>query len=100
MLTDQQQKFLELSKKAEDTKNFLYKELYPQLDELMIELGLGTHFQDPATSAVYEIVVPKGTYTFYKTIGYNRTKFDGESKGTLSKSAAEGFGYSLKKAGV
>lgn len=95
MLTDQQQKFLELTKKVEELKNSLYKELYPQLDSLMNELGVGSHLQDPETGVVYEIVVPNGTFIPYKTISYNRTKVGDEKRPTLSKSRAQELGYTL-----
>ena len=95
MLTDTQKKFLEVSKRIETLKEEM-KALYPTLDELMVELGVGTHFQDPETKLVYQIVVPKGSFIEYKQVGYERTKKTGETKGSMAMKKAEELGYSLK----
>ena len=94
-MNDTQQKFLELSKQYEALKNQM-KELKPQLQALMLELGEGSHFQDPATLAVYKIIKPTGTFISFDPISYERTKFADEKKGSLSMKKAEELGYSLK----
>ena len=68
--------------------------LTPQYKELE-ELGVGTHFQDPETKAVFEIVEPGGTFVSYKKVTYNRTKIREEKKGTLSKKRAQELGYDV-----
>ena len=95
MLTDAQKKFLELSKKYELLRNEM-KALKPQLTQLLVEIGVGNMFQDEKTLAVYEVVIPTGTYVEYKVIDYNRTKLDGEAKGSLSMKKAEEAGFILK----
>lgn len=97
-MTDAQKKFLELSKQYEQLKAQM-REIKPQLQELMQEIGIGEHFQDPSTLAVYEIVVPTGTFISFDPIAYNRTKLTGEAKGSLSVKKAEELGYSLQKVG-
>ena len=94
-MTDAQAKLLEVSKEYEALKAKM-KELKPQLTELLEEVGIDNHFQDPTTLAVYQIVTPKGKYTFFDTIDYERTKFVDEKKGSLSMKKAEEMGYSLK----
>ena len=94
-MNDTQKKFLELSKQME-ALNAQRKELKPQLEALMVELGVGSHFQDPDTGLVYQIEVPNGTFIEYKRIGYARTKAKEEVKGTLSMKKAEDLGYKVK----
>lgn len=88
-------KFLELSKKYEELKEQM-KVVSEELNQEMLNLGVGSHFQDPETKLVYEIVKPTGTYIDYKEIGYNRTKKPEESKGSMSKTRAVELGYMVK----
>jgi len=94
-MTDAQAKFLELSKQYEGLKKQM-KELKPKLQGLLVEIGVGGHFQDPTTLAVYEIVEPAGTFISFDKISYNRTRIGDEKKGDLSMKKAEELGYSLK----
>jgi hypothetical protein len=94
-LTAKQEKFLELSKQYENLKKQM-KELKPALQDLMAEIGIGKHFQDSKTGAVYEITIPKGTYISFDPISYERTRLEGESKGSLSLKKAEELGYTVK----
>jgi len=93
-MTDTQQKFLEISKRYEALKEEM-KALKPTLQELMTELKVGTHFQDPETQLVYRIEVPTGTYVSFDPITYSRTKKVGEDKGSLAKSEAQKLGYNI-----
>lgn len=95
-MTDTQVKFLELSKKYESLKEQM-KELKPVIQTLLLEIGAGTMFQDPATSLVYRIVRPKGTFISFDEIAYERTKKSTEFKGSLSKKEAEAAGFNLSK---
>jgi hypothetical protein len=88
------EKFLELSKKAEYLKSEL-KSVNELLNTEMTTLGYSTHFQDPETKLVYEIVQPTGTFIEFKTIGYNRTKTKEEKIATLSATRAKELGYIL-----
>lgn len=95
-MTDQQQKFLELSKRYEALKEEM-KAIKPTLQELMLEIGEGNHFQDPSDGTVFKIVKPTGTFIQFDPISYERTKRVGETKGSLSMKKAEELGYALKK---
>ena len=87
--------FLKLSKRYEELKNEM-KELKPLLQEEMTKIGVGNHFQDPETKAVYEIVEPTGTFISFDKVSYNRTRLGDEKKGSLSFKKAEEMGYDLK----
>jgi len=88
------EKVLELIKQYENLKR-QFKELEPTLIEALTEIGIGKHFQDEETRAVYEIIEPARTFISYKKINYNRTKLEGEVKGTLSVKRAKELGYKL-----
>ena len=94
MLTDQQQKIIELSKHRELLKEQI-KESSEKLDALLLEVGVGVSFQDPTDNVVFEIVIPKGGYTYYSHIGYDRTKREGERSGALSMKRAKELGFTL-----
>jgi hypothetical protein len=94
MLTDQQQRIVELTKERESLKERL-KESKEELNALLTESGVGSHFQDPSDGTVFEIVVPTGAFIPFDTIGYNRTKREGERAGTLSVKKAKELGYEL-----
>ena len=94
-MTDAQAKLLELANKYEGLKKEL-RDLKPQLEVVLSELGVGAHFQDPNTGAVYEIVVPQGTFISFDKISYNRTRLEGEKTGSLSLKKAEDLGYKVK----
>lgn len=94
MLTDAQQKFLEISARYEELKAEM-KLLKPELNGLLEEIGTDTYFQDPATKLVYKVVQPTGTYIEFSKISYNRTKKEDEKKGSLSKKEAQEAGFEL-----
>jgi hypothetical protein len=93
-LTDAQMQFIELSKRSESLKKEL-KEVSEKMEGLMLSMGAGTHFQDRDDRTVFEIVVPEGTFVSFKKIDYNRTKREGESRGSLAATRAKDLGYSL-----
>ena len=97
MLTDQQAKFLEMSKEYETLKAKM-KEMKPVMHSLLKEIGLDTYFQDPVTSAVYKVEVPKGTFISFDEICYKRTKLGEESSsGKLAKKEAKDQGFEVSK---
>jgi len=95
-MNDTQKKFIELAKQFEALKEQL-KTVGEQLDRTMYELGTGTYLQDEVNGAVYKVVVPEGTFVSFRMIGYERTAFEGEKRGTLSKKEAEEQGFILRK---
>lgn len=94
MLSDEQKQFIELSKKLESIKSEL-KETSSKLEELMANIGVGSSFQDPTDSTVFEVIVPNGRFVPYKTIDYERTKRDGEKSGSLSVKRAKELGFNV-----
>ena len=89
-----EQKTLELIKKFEELKA-QYKETKEELNQHLMQLGVGKMFQDPSTKLVYKIVIPTGTFVSFCSIGYNRTKKEDEKQGTLSKKEALSAGFEL-----
>lgn len=94
MLTDQQQKFIELSKTYESLKEQL-SEIKEEYTSLLTEIGVGTSFQDPEDKTVFEIVVPKGRFVYNELIGYDRTRREGERSGSLALKRAKELGFEL-----
>ena len=55
MLTDQQKRFIELSKEREAMKDRL-KESKEEMNQLLTEIGIGSTFQDPKDNTVFDTV--------------------------------------------
>lgn len=94
-MNETQLKFIELSKHYEAIKKQL-QTAKTELVEKMVEIGIGNHFQDPEDKTVFQIVKPAGTFISFDTIGYERTRREGEKTGSMSIKAAEELGYSVK----
>jgi hypothetical protein len=94
-MTESQMKFIELSKKYEATKESM-KTMKLELTDLMVRIGIGNHFQDPEDKTVFQIVKPLGTFISFDNLAYERTKREGEVKGSMSKKKAEELGYIVK----
>jgi hypothetical protein len=93
---DLKEKFLMLAKQLEEQIDALNK-TREELTQTMTELQIGTYIQDPDTLAVYKIVEPNGTFTYYRKIDYKRTALEGEKGGNpLSKKEALEVGFILK----
>jgi hypothetical protein len=90
----QKANFLKLAKAYEDLKEST-KEVKTKLNETMLEMGIGDHFQDESDGTVFRIVQPTGTFISFDRVGYERTKRDGEVKGSLSKTKAQELGYNV-----
>lgn len=82
------------TKLIEDLKKQL-KEANEALFTTLNELGVDTYHQDPVDGTVFKVVKPKGTYIEFKEIGYERTKKEGEERGTLSVKEATERGFKL-----
>lgn len=94
MLTDEQKEVVRLSKEVE-LKIEELKQLNSKLDEALTVVGLGSSFQDPTDNIVFEIVIPKGQFTSFRHIGYERTKRSEERAGSLSVKRAKELGFNV-----
>lgn len=88
--------FLDLAKQYE-RERMVVDSLREELAVAMAALGPDKYIQDPDTGAVYKIVKPLGTFTYYRDLDYKRTALDGERGGTvLSKKEAQEAGFDVK----
>lgn len=88
------QKFVELEKRKNEVKKY-FDELQSALEAVSAEVGVNGMFQDDA-GTVYKIVIPDGKFVTFDKLGYERTKREGEARGTLSVKAAEEAGFKVK----
>jgi hypothetical protein len=88
MPTAQQDKAIGLIQQIEALKEQL-KPLQKELDATIKEIPANEMFQDEETKLVYRIVPQTGTYVEFKPLIYQRTRKEGEAKGTVSQKEAE-----------
>jgi hypothetical protein len=93
-MNELQTKFVGLAKKYEELAKQI-KQLNIELGDTMRQLPIGELFQDPSDGVVYRTIYPTGTYVEYKNIAYERTRREGEQKGSLSMKEAEAAGFIL-----
>lgn len=72
-----------------------YKAKKEEVLAKLTEIGIGSYFQDPNNKTVFKVKKPTGTFISFDEIGYDRTKKEGEFKGSLSKKEAEEKGFTL-----
>lgn len=89
------QKFIELEKKKEEVKKY-FDELQASIEAVVAEVGVGGMFQDPADGTVFKMTVPDGRFVHFDKLSYDRTKREGESRGSLSVKEAEAAGFKVK----
>lgn len=90
-MTELQKKFIELDKKKKEYKEFI-EEYSNTVNALVEELGVGVFFQDEE-GTVYETVVPEGRFVHYEKFSVDRTRREGEAKGSLSMKRAREAGF-------
>lgn len=93
-LSDAQQKLIQLDLRKKEIDSF-YEELEKALSDVASEIGLNSYFQS-SDGTVYKIVKPTGTFVSFRDLGYNRTKREGEERGTLSVKEAQSAGFNVK----
>lgn len=94
-MTDEQREFVLLAVEYEKKSKEL-NEFRERLEEAMKKVGLNNYAQDLNTGAVYKVIVPKGTFIYFREIDYKRTALEGEKGGQpLSKKEAQEAGFSL-----
>jgi len=84
--------------KQKEALNKQYKEVKEELEQILLQEGEGTMFQDKETEVVYQIVVPKGGFVFYDKIGLKNTNAEGvkgSGTSTLSKVKAKEAGFKI-----
>lgn len=91
-----EQRFIRLAKESEVLSDQMNK-VREELNSVMADIGINKYAQDPVTGAVYKVIKPLGTFTYYRDIDYKRTALEGEKGGTvLSKKEAQEAGFTLK----
>jgi len=88
-----EEKIVELVEAKEELKRQML-EVDGKLEQQLVALGIGKAFQAP-DGIVYQVVRPNGTFMYFKTIDYVRTKRAHETKGTLSKTEAKSMGFEI-----
>lgn len=84
-----QQNVVSLAKLLEEKQNEI-NEVRKQLEQQLVQLGVGNYARDEETGTVYKAIVPRGTFVYFREIDYVRTAKEGERGGTvLSKKEAE-----------
>ncbi len=93
-LTDAQQRLVQLDLRKKEIDSF-YEELEQALTDVVAEIGVGSYFQS-GDGTVYKVVKPTGTFVSFRDLAYNRTKREGEDRGTLSVKEAQSAGFNVK----
>ena len=93
-LTPAMLKFIELERKKVEVKKY-FEELNSALETLVLEVGVGTYFQDPVDGVVFKTIAPEGRYVHYEKFAYHRTKRSDEKRGDLSMKEAGEAGFTL-----
>lgn len=93
-MTDEERAFVELDRGYPAIKKY-FDDRKLALEALAKRHGIGHHFQDDQ-GIVYEVVIPEWKQVPMEHIGINRTRRDGETKGSLSEKRAKELGYTAK----
>lgn len=94
MLSDAQKRFVELDRRKAEHKQFL-EEYKAAVEAVVAEVGLGAFFQDEQ-GVVYQAAEPEGRFVYYEKVTVNRTRREGEAKGSLSLKAAKEAGFQVE----
>lgn len=92
-LTDAQQRLIQLDLRKKEIDSF-YEELEKALADVAAEIGVNSYFQ-ASDGTVFKVVKPTGTFVSFRDLGYNRTKREGEDRGTLSVKEAQAAGFKI-----
>lgn len=86
-LTDAQRRLVELDLRKPEITAY-YEELEQVTAAVAAEVGVDGYFQAP-DGTVYKLVKPSGAFVTYKQFAFERTKREGETRGTLSMKEAK-----------
>lgn len=87
--------FSELDKKRDEAK-IIFEKYKEVVTEMHRRMGESYHWQD-AEGTVFQLAIADGRWVAFEPLIVNRTRRNGEAKGTLSEKAAKELGYELKK---
>ena len=88
------EKFVQLERKKNEIKQY-FSDLEAAIEEVAKEIGEGGMFQDPSDKTVYKIVKPEGKFVHFEKWSYDRTKREGEVRGSLSVKEAKERGFDV-----
>ena len=86
-LTAAQRRSVELDLKKPEIKAY-YEELEQVIAAVAAEVGINGYFRAP-DGTVYKLVRPSGTFVSFKAFDFERTKREGETRGSLSMKEAK-----------
>ena len=86
-MTPAMEAFVALEKRKNEIKKY-FEDLETAVEAVSKEIGENGYFQD-AEGTVYKIVRPEGKFVHFEKWGYERTKREGEARGTLSVKEAK-----------
>lgn len=92
-LTQLHNKLIELDRKKADVKRF-FEEYSEVVNALVAEHGVGHSFQDNE-GIVYQLVELEGKWVNFDRFGVERTKRQGEDRGSLSVKKAKELGFDV-----
>lgn len=81
------QRLIELDQRKPEINAFS-EELTKTLEEAAALVGVGGYFE-ASDGTVFKLTAPKGRYVYNQLLGYDRTKREGEIKGTLAMKEAQ-----------
>ena len=93
-LTEAQKRFVELDRRKAEYKQFL-EEYKAAVAALFAEMGVGAFFRDDE-GVVYQTAEAEGRFVYYEPHVVNRTRREGEAKGSLSMKAAREAGFQVE----
>jgi hypothetical protein len=93
-LTEAQKRFVLLDRRKAEYKQFL-EDLKAATEAVVAEIGVGGFFQDEE-GIVYQTAEPDGRFVYYERVIINRTRREGEAKGSLSMKTAREAGFAVE----
>ena len=86
-------KLIELDRKKDEVKKF-YDDYKSAVEAVVAESGVNHFFQDE-DGIVYKTIVPEGIFVSFAKYSINRTRREGEVKGSLSMKEAKEAGFEI-----
>jgi len=93
-MTETQARFVALERKKEEVKKY-FEELQAATEAVVAEIGVNGYFQDESDGTVFKMVNPDGKFVKFERLSYERTKREGELRGSLSVKEAKEAGFTV-----